>query len=242
MTIHRKRLAAVLFDAVGTLFHLRAPVGEIYLERARRHGLKTSDDPNLARKLTESFRRGFRSQGPLAFPNQPADRIPALEREWWKRVVTATFGPVNRPLDFEAFFEDLYNMFRTSEGWRLEPDADRVLKALRDRGMKIGLVTNYDSRVLDVLESLGIKSLFDQVTVSTLVGAAKPGPLIFHRACVALSCLPADAAHVGDDYEEDLLGASQAGLRSILFDPRGRYEDQNVPRICKLADLLEILL
>jgi putative hydrolase of the HAD superfamily len=241
MTIHRKRLAAAFFDAVGTLFHLRAPVGEIYLERARCHGLESSD-PDLARKLTESFRRGFRSQGPLAFPNQPADRIPALEREWWKAVVTATFGPFHRPLAFEAFFEDLYNMFRTSEGWRLDPDAGRVLEVLRGRGMKIGLVTNYDSRVLDVLESLGIRSLFDEVTISTLAGAAKPDPLIFLKTCTALSCLPAQTVHVGDDYEEDLRGASQAGLNAFLYDPGGRYRDQNLPRICKLAELLEILL
>ncbi len=235
------RVKAVTFDAVGTLFHLRAPVGEIYLERARCHGLESSD-PDLARKLTESFRRGFRSQGSLAFPNQPADRIAALEREWWKAVVTATFGPYHRPLDFEAFFEDLYNMFRTAEGWRLDSDAVRVLEALRDRGMKIGLVTNYDSRVLDVLESLGIRRLFDAVTVSTLVGAAKPDRLIFEKACAALSCLPAQAVHIGDDYEEDLRGAVQAGLHAFLYDPGGRYRDQNLPRICKLAELLEILL
>ncbi len=240
MTI-RKRFLAVTFDAVGTLFHLRAPLGEIYLERARRYGLESSD-PDLARKLTESFRRGFRSQGPLAFPNQPADRIPALERAWWKRVVTATFGPYHRPLDFEAFFEDLYEMFRTAEGWRLDPDAVRVLEALRDAGMKIGLVTNYDSRVLDVLESLGIRRLFDAVTVSTLVGTAKPDPLIFEKSCAALSCDPAQTVHVGDDYEDDLQGASQAGLHAFLYDPGGRYRDQNLPRICKLAELLEFLL
>ncbi len=239
--MHQPRIKAVFFDAVGTLFHLRAPVGEIYLERARCYGLETSD-PDLARKLTESFRRGFRTQGPLTFPNQPADRIPALEREWWKRVVKATFGPYHRPLDFEAFFEDLYNMFGTAEGWRLDPDASRVLEALRDRGMKIGLVTNYDSRVLDVLESLGIRHLFDAVTVSTLVGAAKPDPVIFQKACFDLSCPPSRAAHVGDDYEEDLQGASQAGLHAFLYDPGGRYRDQNLPRICKLAELLEILL
>ncbi len=242
MTIRREGfVAAVFFDAVGTVFHLRAPVGEIYLERARRHGLETSD-PDLARKLTESFRRGFRSQGPLAFPNLPADRIPALERGWWKRVVTATFGPYHRPLDFEAFFEDLYNLFRTSEAWRLDPDAARVLETLRNRGKKIGLITNYDSRVLDVLESLGIGRLFDAMAVSTRVGAAKPDPRIFHHACAALSCFPGQAVHIGDDYEEDCQGASQAGLHALLYDPAGRYEDQNVPRICKLAELLGILL
>jgi len=239
--MHELQVKAVFFDAVGTLFHLRAPVGEIYLERARSYGLQTSD-PDLARKLTESFRRGFRSQGPLAFPNQPADRIPALERGWWKKVVTATFGPYQRPLDFEAFFDDLYSMFGTPGAWRLDPDAGRVLGAVKDRGMKIGVITNYDSRVLDLLESLGIRPLFDTVTVSTLVGAAKPHPLIFHEACASLSCLPAEAAHLGDDYEEDLRGASQAGLHAFLYDPGGRYRDRNLPRICRLAELLEILL
>ena len=239
--MERLRAKAVLFDAVGTLFGLRAPVGEIYLERARLHGLETSD-PDLARKLTESFRRAFAAQGPLAFPNQPADRIPALERAWWKSVVTATFSAFDRPRRFDAFFDDLYEFFGTAAGWRLDPDAHRVLEALRGGGMKIGLVTNYDSRVLDVLDSLGIRRLFDGVAVSTLVGAAKPDSLIFLNACAALSCRPAEAVHVGDDYEEDFQGASEAGLQALLFDPRGRTWDQGLPRICKLDELLEILL
>ena len=239
--MHQIQVKAVLFDAVGTLFHLRAPVGEIYLERARRFGFESSD-PDLARKLTDSFRRAFRAQGPLAFPGQPADRIPQLEQEWWTRVVFQTFAPFGHPPDFAALFEDLYNLFRTSEAWRLDPDARPALEALRDGGMKIGLVTNYDSRVLDVLHSLGIRHLFDQITVSTSVGAAKPDRAIFQAACQALSCLPAEAAHIGDDYDEDWQGASQAGLCAFLYDPTGRYQDRNVRRICRLADLLGILL
>ncbi|MFB3906317.1 MAG: HAD-IA family hydrolase [Acidobacteriota bacterium] len=241
MTIRLEGIAAVSFDAVGTLFHLRAPVGEIYLERARRYGLDSSD-PDLPRKLTDSFRRALAAQRPLAFANEPADRIPTLERQWWKSVVTTTFSSFERPRSFDAFFDDVYEMFRTADGWRLDPDSRSVLRALRDGGLKIGLVTNYDSRVLDVLESLGMRRLFDQVAVSSLVGAAKPDPRIFHAACAALSCAPAEAVHVGDDYEEDLQGAKQAGVHGLLYDPRGRYEGRNLPRICELVDLLEILV
>lgn len=241
MTIRPEGTTAVLFDAVGTLFDLRAPVGEIYLERARRHGLESSD-PDLAAKLSDSFRRAFRVQGPLAFPDQTPDRIPMLEEEWWKSVVQRTFAPFGGPPDFDSFFQDLYRLFRTAESWRLSPDAGRVLRVFRDRGLRIGMVTNYDSRVLDVLESLGIRGFFDHVTISTLVGAAKPDPQIFIEACDALSCPPDEAVHVGDDYEEDWLGASQAGLGACLYDPSGRCVGRNLVRICKLAELLEILL
>jgi len=239
--MHKLRVKAVFFDAVGTLFHLRAPVGQIYLERARRHGLETSD-PELAQKLTASFRRAFAAQRPLVFPNQSADRIPALEREWWKSVVTATFSSYDRPLSFDAFFDDVYETFRTAEEWRLDPDAARVLEALRAGGLKIGLVTNFDSRIVDVVQSLGIRGLFDQITIPALAGAAKPDPRIFHQACAGLSCLPAEAVHIGDDYEEDWRGASQAALHAFLYDPAGRHRDPNPPCICKLADLLGILL
>jgi putative hydrolase of the HAD superfamily len=241
MTIRRRRFAAVTFDAAGTLFQLRAPVGEIYLERARLYGLETSD-PDLTRKLTESFRRALGAAKPLAFPDQPSGRIPALERQWWKSVVSATFSALERPRCFDAFFDDVYEFFRTADGWQLDSDARPVLEALKGRGVKIGLVTNYDSRVLDVLESLGIRNLFDTLTISTLAGAAKPDRLIFLNACAALSCPPAETVHVGDDYEEDLQGASQAGLCAYLYDPQGRYREQNLPRICRLAELLEILL
>ncbi|RPI25433.1 MAG: HAD family hydrolase [Acidobacteria bacterium] len=239
--MQRLLVQAVLFDAVGTLFHLRAPVGEIYLEQARRYGFEASD-PELPVKLTRSFRAAFRAQGPLAFPDAPVDRIQELERAWWRSVVFRTFAPFGHPPDFENFFEHVFEMFRTGEAWRLDLDVRLVLPALRDKGLKIGLVTNYDSRVLDVLVALGIRSLFDCVTISTLAGAAKPDPRIFAEACAALSSLPSDACHIGDDPEEDWEGARQTGMHAILYDPSARYRDLDVPRLSRLADLLRILL
>ncbi|HXK58984.1 MAG TPA: HAD-IA family hydrolase [Acidobacteriota bacterium] len=239
--MEKQQLEAILFDAVGTLIHLKAPVGKIYLERAQRFGFEASDR-QIAAKLDASFRTAFRRQGPLAFPTREAAEIPGLEREWWRSVVLGTFASHGTIPYFNTFYEDLFEMFGTGEPWRLDQDARAVLSAFKDRTVKIGLVTNYDSRVFNVLDNLGIRSFFDVITISSQVGAAKPDPAIFAAACEALSSTPALTCHIGDDPEEDWEGAKRAGLKAILYDPDGRRAHLNAPRLSRLADLVPALL
>ena len=231
---------AVLFDAVGTLFSLRASVGEIYFERARRFGFRPSS-ATAARDLTASFGGAFKRQGPLAFPYR-GERLLEAERAWWREVVAQTFAPVGEVPRMEELFEDLYNFFRTSAPWRLEEDAVEVLTEIRRRGCGIAVVTNYDSRIHEVLAGLGIRRLIDEVVVSSASGAAKPDRRIFLTACSLLQTPPTRSTHVGDNYDEDYVGARAAGLSAVLFDPEGRRPELKPMRVSKLAELPDILL
>jgi putative hydrolase of the HAD superfamily len=231
---------AVFFDAVGTLFSLRIPVGEIYLERARKYGFRQSDS-DLESKITESFRHAFRTQAPLAFPGAARECIPELEFAWWKRLVRETFAPFGGVEGEDALFRELYELFRTDVPWRLEPGATALLDALRSNGRRLGMITNYDSRVRDVLAALGIAQFFEVVIVSSEAGQAKPGKEIFLEGCLQLKTDPGEALHVGDDFREDYEGAISAGLRAVLYDPKGVH-DRPVLRVGTLADVLEILI
>jgi len=231
---------AVFFDAVGTIFSLRAPVGQFYAERARRLGFR-SPLPTFENDLTASFRAALKRRGPLAFPGAGA-RLREAERSWWRQVVSGTFAPFGGVARMDELFEDLYALFQTAAPWRLEEGAALTLQRLRARGQRLAIVTNYDSRIHDVLEGLGVASLFDAVVVSSAVGAAKPDRRIFLEACSRVKTAPEHATHVGDDYEEDFLGARAAGLSAVLFDPHERRPDLKPMRISKLAELPDILL
>ena len=77
--------------------------------------------------------------------------------------MTDTFAPFGGLSRLEDLFGELFEMFRTGHEWVLDRDAETVLRGLRARGMRTGLITNYDSRVRDVLASLGIDGLIDSV-------------------------------------------------------------------------------
>src|ERR1700690_2355937 len=100
-------LKAVFFDAAGTLFDAREPVGHTYARIAREHGVASDDAA-----VTAGFRRAFASTPGLAFgPGRDADEIRRLEREWWYGLVRRSFEGLGTFDNFDAFFEELFGYF-----------------------------------------------------------------------------------------------------------------------------------
>jgi putative hydrolase of the HAD superfamily len=123
----------------------------------------------------------------------------------------------------------------------LMPDARPALDALVSAGVLLGVVSNWDCSLGEVLADLGVADRFGAVSVSAVVGAAKPEPAIFAHALARLRVAPRDALHCGDRPELDCLGATRAGLRAVLVDRAGRLEDGPCPRIGSLAELPSLL-
>ena len=66
-------------------------------------------------------------------------------------------------------------------------------------GLKLGIVSNFDTRLRPILKELSLDQLFDAIVISAEVGVEKPNPTIFEAACQQLGVLPEEAVHVGDD-------------------------------------------
>src|SRR5271170_5091084 len=97
-------ITAAFFDAAGTLFEAREPIGRTYARLARDFGLDAPEDAVAA-----SFRRAFGAAPGLAFgPGFRDDELRRLEREWWRRRVGETFDPIGKFSDFEAYFDALF--------------------------------------------------------------------------------------------------------------------------------------
>jgi HAD superfamily hydrolase (TIGR01549 family) len=115
---------------------------------------------------------------------------------------------------------DRYNAYRVKY-FTLFPGAIDLLRALRERGMKLGIVTNGLSEThREKIALLRISEYFDAIFLSDEVGMVKPDPLLFAHACRTLSSAPAHSAMVGDRYDRDIRGAMDAGLYTIWLNVR----------------------
>lgn len=233
----------VFFDGVGTLFRLGGSVGEIYGNWAHKFGFSEGRDPATQARIQEAFSALFRAQKvPIPAPNQSLSAR-KLERRWWEELVEETFDSVGPVPRMAEFFEAVYQLFGTSQVWILEPGCREVLTRLSAAGKKLGIISNFDSRLPDLLQDLKIARYFDQVIVPGVAGAAKPSPLIFSYAVTRLGCDPKTALHIGDSIVDDFQGARQAGLSALLYDPHDCFASQ-VPtnRIKNLAEVPSLLL
>lgn len=218
-------LRAVLFDAAGTLIHLREPVGTTYARFFRAHGVTLPEG-----HVEDAFRRTMRSLPPMVFPDAPAAEIPDRERHWWREVVRRTLRAADgtaRLRDFDACFDALFSHYAGPEAWAPAPGAGDRLLALRGRGLRLALLSNFDHRLPDLLERLGLREPFERVFLPGEARAAKPDPAFFAFALRALGVAPAEAAYVGDDPADDHEGARRAGLRAV-----------DVRALATLADLI----
>ncbi len=224
-----ERRGAVLFDAAGTLIELREPVGETYARVAREHGSTLPP-----KELEVAFRAAFNTAPAMVFPGASIEETSQLEKAWWWRVVSNTFraaDPAAKFPDFDEFFESLFDVMGRPQTWREVPGARSLLLRLRSLRWATAIVSNFDRRLPNILQGLGLAELFEAVVLGSDVGAAKPEAAIFHRALERLQVPASRAVVVGDDEELDIGGARAAGLRAV-----------DVKSLAKLDGLLEQLV
>jgi putative hydrolase of the HAD superfamily len=209
----------IFLDAMGTLFDLKNSVGEIYQQYAAKYNVQVD-----AELISQAFIKSFKSAPPLAFSATEFPQIKQQEFNWWKQVVSATFeqlGIRENFADFNAFFREIYCYFGTGEPWYLFPDTVDSLISCRDRGIELGIISNFDSRLLEVLNHLDLDQFFTSITISSTAGFAKPDANIFHLALHKHHLTPQQAWHIGDSVTEDYIGAKNAGFRSFCLNRQG---------------------
>ncbi len=224
-----QRRRAVLFDAAGTLIELRQPVGETYARVASEHGVALPPD-----KLEAAFRSAFKAAPAMVFPGVLIEEISRLEKAWWHQVVSNTFraaDPDAQFPDFDGFFESLFDEMGRPQTWREVPGTRSLLLRLRSLRWATAIVSNFDRRLPNILQGLGLAGLFDAVVLCSDAGAAKPEAAIFHHALERLQVSASRAVVVGDDEALDIAAGRAAGLRAI-----------NVKSLAKLDGLLDQLL
>ncbi|HEX4948306.1 MAG TPA: HAD-IA family hydrolase, partial [Blastocatellia bacterium] len=209
--MNEQKIQMVFFDAAGTLFDVRGSVGEIYARFAAQYGKHVA-----AEELQSEFVRHFPQQPPMAFARTLThpERLQA-EQNWWRTLVCDVFAGFGEFPHFEDYFVEVFEFFRRAEAWMVFTDVEPTLVALKARGLRLGVISNFDARLYDVLDTLQLRTYFDSVHISTEVGAAKPDPAIFQAALTAQALHPTQALHIGDSLSADVQGARAAGLSAL---------------------------
>jgi putative hydrolase of the HAD superfamily len=213
-------IEAVTFDVGGTLIECWPSVGHVYAEVAARFG-----HPNLSPNLlNRQFKTAWRQLRDFRHT-----------REQWSALVDATFRGLIKGLPSETFFPELYEKFSEPDAWLVFDDVVPTLEVLRDRGIKLGIVSNWDDRLRPLLRKLQLDSFFQAIIVSCEVGVPKPASLMFQSACAALDCRPGNTLHVGESREMDFEGARAAGLQGLWLSRGAQRGDAH--SILSLSEL-----
>ncbi|KAJ7426829.1 Haloacid dehalogenase-like hydrolase domain-containing protein 3 [Willisornis vidua] len=227
------RLCLLTWDVKDTLLRLRQPVGLSYAAAARARGLRAQPEA-----LDRAFREAYGAQS-RRLPNYGRGQG-LSSRQWWLDVVRQTFVLAGVP-DGAALAEQLYHDYCGPHTWEPLPGAADTLSRCRQRGFRMGVVSNFDNRLESILSGCDLRHHFDFVLTSEAAGAAKPDGRIFEEALRLGGVPPEQAAHVGDDYTRDYRAARAVGMHSFLLRTAGQQPQPDVPAEHVLASLGHLL-
>ena len=233
---------AVLFDFGGTLmdYETLAP-GEraVLVSLARWAGIE-ADERDIRRTYRAALKRVFYDYLPRPYYRHHDLFTDALQ------ATAQQFGT--------TFSENLLERYRTAQfkqraqDFVLRDGVYETLAQLRSQGLHLGVVSNVDEdHFTHMLELSQLEPYFDSLLTSEQAQSCKPDVGIFREALRRADCQPEEAVFVGDSLQQDIAGANQLGLRSVLIwsrddqpppdrDPRPNHVIRRIP------DLLPLLL
>ena len=227
--------AAVFFDAGETLVHPHPTFPDLFAEILHRQGHDVS--PETIRERGHVVFDRFRA---AAEANELWTTSPERSRRFWHDVYGIFLRELGIP-DADGLIDVVYTEFTDPGNYRLFDDVTPVLDRLRDAGLLLGVVSNFEEWLERLLESLGVTPYFDVRVISGVEGVEKPDPKIFQLALERMEALPAESAYVGDSPQFDVEPATSLGMTGVLLDRRGRFPDHRGPRITSLEELPDVL-
>lgn len=201
-------LRAVLFDVGDTLLHEQPARFEIYAEVARGRG-RAVDAPDMRRlmvrthhALSEELDGAFRYSDP-----------------WFEEFIRQIFvRELGLPEgDFAGIARELFERFEDPATFRVFPGARELLAELRERGVRLGVVSNWSARLPRMLRALELLDAFDFVLSSAIEQLEKPDPALFERARDLAGVDASAILHTGDSIEKDG-AAREVGIDFVLLD------------------------
>lgn len=218
----------------------------------------------LVMRRDRIFRRVLEEEGYRAGVGAVHSSYLKAERWWLSAYGGRTMSPTEtndayRDLD-EKVFSSLFPSEAGSEAFRvskqvrkrwpelegeipleLYPDVEPTLGGLKKDRYTLGLVSNAPADTGRVVKALGLMRYLDSVIISGAVGFSKPNPEIFRIALKDVGAEPAEAVHVGDLYDADIVGARNAGITGLLIDRDAAARGLDCPCLKSLEDVYPFL-
>ncbi len=121
-------------------------------------------------------------------------------------------------------------------------DVVPAMKLVKDRKLKIGLLSNMDQDMHPLCRQLGIDPYLDLIVTSGEIGVDKPKPPMFIAALQRAGVKASEAVHIGDQYQVDVVGARGVGIKPLLIDRYSLATDvTDCPRLKSLTEIADHL-
>jgi putative hydrolase of the HAD superfamily len=232
------RYQAVLFDLGYTLVHFEPPQETLVQEALRSLG---------AERSVEQIQAAVQMVWGRYYLDAETRTFPATEehdRETQFQLETSMLSELGLKSDRETwrrFSAAVNDGFGQPGAVRPYPEAEGVLRELKQQGYRLGIVSNWSWNLRQRVEQAGLNGYFEIVWGSAYAGCNKPHPCIFEQALGQMA-LPAELAYyVGDSYRHDVLGARAAGMDAALLDRDGTATVDDCPVIRDLRELFPLL-
>jgi HAD superfamily hydrolase (TIGR01662 family) len=251
MTVNKRQIKGLLFDAGGILITIDFDVLEKTLKELLFKGSGTwnvyETIPNnlhfeiaeqLARPLLDALLQRASSE-------VSSTRLQFLTYIWniaWKRATGTKESPSTDSELFKEWAHIIEIRHQSENLWqRMIPGTREALEKIQKKGLVMGVVSNADGRVEEILERLGIAKFFSIIIDSHIEKVEKPNPEIFIRALKRLNLKAEETIYIGDFYSIDVVGARKGGLGAVLMDPANAWNCNDVPRISSLDQLADFI-
>lgn len=230
---------AILFDFDGTLRHNLPPGGEVFTDYAASLGLSLTEEDRRRAAIWEHYY--FASS-----PEIEADRrkFNGNEDGFWYNFGYRRLKTLGCPaslIDEISPKVTTYMRENYRPQARLPEETFDVLTRLKETGLTIGIVSNRDKPYKDEIEELGLQDYIHFSLAGGEVKSWKPDPKIFKHAVKMAKTKSEYAIYVGDNYFADVVGARDAGLQPVLYNPKGLFLEPDCPVISSFTQLIGLI-
>ncbi|XP_026474694.1 rhythmically expressed gene 2 protein-like [Ctenocephalides felis] len=225
-----KKIKLVTFDVTNTLLKFRRSQGEQYGEIGAMFGVLRDNN-----QLYENFKSNWWRMN-QQHPNFGLNEPDMGWRNWWRALIRETFldslsldphapGMTVNEKKLEHIADHLIDAYQTSACWQQCYGSGEILQYLSDNKITMGVVSNFDPRLPELLKNMKIKDHFSFVMCSYEAKAQKPDEEIFNKALeegqkIIPNLQPSEVLHIGDTGLLDYKGARDAGWNAILIHER----------------------
>jgi len=224
-------IKAVLFDLGNTLVKLWIPE-TVY------HRILTSSKINRSiKEIREALMKAQKDSERLKY-EQLFGKIPY--EEYWNKRDGLVLRHLGLPPDRKLLKKIQTRWFDYAE-CPLFPDVKPVLSKLRERGLKMGIIsTGYEQDINAITQKTGLqKELFEVIVGADTLKKTKPDPEVFKYALTKLKVKPQETLFVGDEIDADYRGAENAGIHALLIQ-RTENKTSQTSDLTTIANLEEV--
>jgi putative hydrolase of the HAD superfamily len=229
------RFRAVFFDAGETLVHPVPSFPEAFVRIVADagHRCEARDVVAASSVVMERFSEA-------AATDERWTTSPERSRRFWTEIYERMLADLGLP-SRDGLRDSLYRAFTDLANYGVFDDVIPALEALAGTGATLGVVSNYEPWLEDLLAEVGVAEALPIRVISGIEGIEKPDPRIFELALERAGVAAADAAYVGDNPEFDVGPPEALGMFAVLIDRRGRHVEHGGPRVGDLRDLPALL-